>query len=172
MNDTHAGIVGGQIEAWSPTHTRWSELSRIVANAGQASWVAFRADWHQSDHMVVALDAARIVGFLRFVVQPIGAEEDHELAMLDGVVLTEAKILAFGVVENQRGKGWGRALQTAALERARALGCYQVRSWSDGAHDANHRLKLRLGFGVYPQVRGDDRKGVYFIMPLVAPADR
>ena len=57
------------------------------------------------------------------------------------------------------------------LDRARQLGCYQVRSRSDVGHDENHRLKLRLGFGAHPHVRalegGEGRPGFFFVKVVV-----
>ncbi len=80
--------------------------------------------------------------------------------------LLEAKILAFGVLPAYRRRGIGRALQEAALSEAVRLGCYQVRSYSGGNNGENHRLKLAMGFGVHAVIRGEDREGVYFILPL------
>ena len=60
-----------------------------------------------------------------------------------------------------------RPLVTRLLERARELGCYQVRSRSDAQHTANHRLKLGLGFAASPHVRtlegGEERPGFFFV---------
>jgi GNAT superfamily N-acetyltransferase len=160
------------IEEWDEAHPRWNSLLQVVAAQDQARWVAMRADWHLSIHVLVARQGVRIVGFLRFVTQIIGADEDHEPVTLDGVALTEAKVLAFGVVEEHRRQGIGRALQERALEYAARLGCYQVRSHISGEHAANQGLKLAMGFGVHPVVRGDDRCGVYFVMPLKQLPDR
>lgn len=156
------------IEAWETTHPRWQELLRVVETQQQWDWVHAAADIHLASHMLVAQFGAEIVGFLRFVTQEIGADEDRPLVTLDGLPLVEAKVLAFGVVEAHRRRGIGRALQEAALARARELGCYQMRSHSSGSNEANHRLKLSMGFGVHPIVRGADARGVYFIMPLRA----
>ena len=41
-----------------------------------------------------------------------------------------------------------------------------MRSHSSRNNRENHRLKLAMGFGVHPVLRGDDREGVYFMMPL------
>ena len=116
--------------------------------------------------MLVATRRKKVVGFLRLVVQEIGADEDRPSVTFDGEPLTEAKILAFGVAPACRRQGVGRALQLAAIEHATRLGCYQVRSHSSGSNAANHRLKLSLGFGVHPIVRGQDTTGAYFILPL------
>ena len=46
------------------------------------------------------------------------------------------------------------------------MGCYQIRSHSSGDNQANHYLKLSLGYGVHPIIRGEDQRGVYFVLPL------
>jgi GNAT superfamily N-acetyltransferase len=154
------------IVEWTPEHPRWGELRALVMALRQTNWVDFSADFHQSNHVLVAMRGDEIAGFLRFVVQAIGPDMDCPPVRLGDATLTEAKILAFGVAPAQRRQGVGRALQLAAIERARRLGCWQVRSHSGGDSTANHQLKLALGFGVQPIVRGDDRRGAYFVLPL------
>ena len=78
----------------------------------------------------------------------------------------EAKIHAFAVREENRNQGIGTALQRAAIQKARALGCYQVSSYSLYEKTANHQVKLALGFAAQPEVHGDSIQGVYFVMPL------
>ena len=51
-------------------------------------------------------------------------------------------------------------------ELARQLGCYQLRSYSSGDKEANHRLKIAMGFAMHRTVRGNDQQGAYFVMPL------
>jgi GNAT superfamily N-acetyltransferase len=87
---------------------------------------------------------------------------------LNGNPLIEAKVLAFAVIVNYRRQGIGRALQTAALQDAAKRSCYQLRSHSSGKNDANHQLKLSMGFGIHPIIRGEDKRGAYFVMPLRA----
>ncbi len=154
------------IQEWSPDHPRWAELLDIVESQQQSAWVAASHPWHSSTHMLVAMRDATIVGFLRFVTQIIGEDDELEPVMLDGEPLIEAKVLAFAVLPEERRKGVGRALQEQALAAAEQRGCYQVRSHSSGTQSANHQLKLAMGFGIYPILRGGDRRGAYFIMPL------
>lgn len=154
------------IEEWHESDERWSDLRRVIDALDQARWVDSNFDWHQSSHMFVALDEGEIVGFLRFVTQIIGLEEDHQPVTLSGAELIEAKVLAFGVPPERRNRGIGRRLQEHALQCASQLGCYQIRSHSSGANTENHALKLAMGFAVHPVVRGDDLGGVYFVMPL------
>ncbi|MCC6168141.1 MAG: GNAT family N-acetyltransferase [Caldilineaceae bacterium] len=154
------------IEEWGPTHPRWDELLTVVAELQQTRWLTDRYDWHRSSHFLVAIRGNAITGFLRFVTQTIGPDAECGPVSLDGVALLEAKILAFGVLPVYRRQGIGRALQEACVRRAAQLNCYQVRSHSSGDNIANHQLKLAMGFGVHPIIRGDDRRGVYFVLPL------
>lgn len=155
-----------QVEEWDESHARWGELRQFIAAQGQTRWAETDAEWHLSAHMLVSLRAGKITGFLRFVTQIIGIDEDHDPVMLNGILLVEAKVLAFGVAPAYRSQGIGRSLQDAAIQSAKQYGCYQLRSHSGGDNEANHHLKLSLGFGVHPVVRGDDKRGVYFVMPL------
>ncbi len=154
------------IAEWDQGHGCWPELMRIVAELGQSAWVTFAADFHHGSHLLVATHEQATAGLLRFVVQEIGADEGRPAVTFGGRPLTEAKVLAFGVVPACRRRGIGRALQLAAIDHATRLGCYQPRSRSSGHNTANHQLKLSLGFGVHRVVRGDDTTGVYFVMPL------
>jgi GNAT superfamily N-acetyltransferase len=86
--------------------------------------------------------------------------------LVGGIALTEAKVMAFGVADEWQRHGIGRGLQEAAITQARTIGCYQVRSHSSGKADANHRLKLAIGFAIHPIIRGEDRQGSYFLLPL------
>ena len=50
----------------------------------------------------------------------------------------------------------GTTPQEYTLRRAKAPGCYQVRSTSDGDHPENHWLKLAMGFAVEPMEQARD----------------
>lgn len=174
--EVDASVWGPQatpvVERWSPEHPRFAELLDVVAGEQQTRYLGFAADWHLSSHVLVALDGTEVVGFLRFVVQHIGTDDDLPPVRLRGEALTEAKVIAFGVVPRARRRGFGTELQRAALAWATELGCFQVRSRSDGDRPENHELKLKMGFGVHPAPRGDDTASVYFVMPLRAPRGR
>jgi GNAT superfamily N-acetyltransferase len=73
---------------------------------------------------------------------------------------------ALAVREERRCLGIGTALQKQAIRRAKELGCYQLASYGSYGRDANHQIKLSLGFGAQPEVHGDNEQGIYFIMPL------
>lgn len=155
-----------KIEEWDSNHLRYAELTSLVESQGQLEWFNFRADWHISTHILVALNNSDLVGFLRFVVQPIGPDTGCPPIQYKGINLIEAKVIAFAVDAAQRSQGMGRQLQIALIEHARSLDCYQIRSHSSGKNTANHQLKLSLGYAAHPIIRGDDYLGVYFILPL------
>lgn len=156
-----------QLELWDSTHPRWVELMTVIEEEGQTDYVAFNADFHEASYLLVALQGEQIAGFLRAVVQPVGPDMGCPALEFKGEPLSEAKILAFAVRPAFQNEGIGRALQTELIRLARKWKCYQVRSHSDGHRKANHALKLSMGFAVHPIVRGDDKEGVYFIMPLM-----
>jgi GNAT superfamily N-acetyltransferase len=171
MEYSVAGNQRFSVEEWEDTHPCWHKMMRLAKAHGQTEWVLFHAEWHIASYVLVALHADQLAGFIRFVDQPIGPDMDCPAVLADGRRLHEAKILAFAVDHQFRNRGYGRELQRAVIRRARELDCYQVRSHTDGAHNANHQLKLSMGYGIHPIVRGDDNRGAYFVMPLHAQTD-
>lgn len=97
----------------------------------------------------------------------LNAHHEVMLKGLDGAGLYEAFVMSFAVDVVQRRLGYGRALQQAALEKAGALGCYQMRSWSSADRTENYALKLSMGFAavpaLYPVPGGPPISGVYFV---------
>jgi GNAT superfamily N-acetyltransferase len=156
------------IEEWNEVHPRWQEFVACLEAVApeQAPFVLEGHYRAYPSYLLVALQSDWVVGFIRFAVQPIGPEAKCPPLILDGVQLTEAKIHAFAVREAARGQGIGTELQRRAIRRAEALGCYQVASYSSYGRDANHHIKLSLGFAAQPEVHGDNHQGVYFLMPL------
>jgi GNAT superfamily N-acetyltransferase len=157
------------LEEWAAAHPAWSSLLNLITELGQSSWGAFTADWHLSSHFLVAHRDEAPLGFLRYVVQYIGADAGWSPIRLNEEPLTEAKVIAFGVAPAHRRQGIGSRLQVRLIEQATAIGCYQVRSRSDENNIANYQLKLSLGFAIHPLDKTNDRDGVYFILPLRGP---
>ncbi len=153
------------IEEMTPDHPEWAELVDIIAHENQTGW-AFNSYFERfARYFLAAKRDGDIVGFLMFVVWDIGPHDrDQPPIQLHGKNLREAKIIAFGVKAAFRRQGIGRALQEYTLNRAKALGCYQVRSVSDMDHSENHQLKLSMGFAVEPMER--EEPSLAFIMPL------
>ncbi|MYC97139.1 MAG: GNAT family N-acetyltransferase [Caldilineaceae bacterium SB0661_bin_32] len=144
----------------------WNQLWPVVEQLEQQPYIEVQAGHFRSSHLFAALVEGRPVGFLRFVVQRLGEDEGRPPIVFRDKVLYEAKIIAFGVLPEERNQGIGRSLQLEAMGRARELNCCQVRSRSDYGNDANFHLKTSLGFGIQPSLEDDS---VYFVkaLPLV-----
>ena len=156
------------IEEWDETHPRWPEFVACLEIVAPDQVPFVLKDYYRGypSYLLVALQWNEVVGFIRFAVQPIGPEVKCPKLYLHEVQLTEAKIHAFAVREGARGQGIGTELQRQTIRRAKELGCYQVASYSSYGRDANHHIKLCLGFAAQPEVHGDNQQGVYFLMPL------
>ncbi|MDE0631143.1 MAG: GNAT family N-acetyltransferase [Caldilineaceae bacterium] len=144
----------------------WNQLWPVIEQLEQQPYIEVQAGHFRSSHVFAALVEDRPVGFLRFVVQRLGEDEGRPPIVFRDKVLYEAKIIAFGVLPEERNQGIGRSLQLEAMGRARELNCCQVRSRSDYGNDANFHLKTSLGFGIQPSLEDDS---VYFVkaLPLV-----
>jgi GNAT superfamily N-acetyltransferase len=163
------------LEEWDGTHPRWQELVSFMEAEEQAYYWQEEAHFVQFQHyFLVALRDNELVGFLQFFLQSIGPDRDCPPLSLNGILLIEAKIIAFAVRQGRRRQGIGIALQYQAISRARELGCYQLRSYSSNtpAHEANYQLKLAMGFAAQPEFRGENNTGVNFIMPLASSCPR
>jgi GNAT superfamily N-acetyltransferase len=151
-----------RIEQWDDSNERWAQLVELLEREDQLRWILPEDGPLRADaHVFVALEADAVVGFLAFIVQEIGPPDG-----CPPLGLTEAKVLAFGVREDRRRSGIGRALQLRLLERATELGCYQARSVTGVDRVANLRLKLALGFAVSPTIRrlsDSDRPAFIFV---------
>ena len=154
------------IEAWTTEHPNWAALATLVDELGQTDWVAFQADWHLSWHMLVAHLADKPIGFLYYVTQAIGVEEDRPAVIFNGNPLTEGKVIAFGVAAANRRQGIGRQLQTRLITECQTQGCHQIRSHSGDDNAENYQLKLSMGFAMHPLVPGQGKDGAYFLLPL------
>ena len=151
------------ISTITPEDVDWPQIMKTVEALGQTNWVTAQADHFQSSHMLVATLDDKPVGFLRFIIQRLGEDEERPPIVFNDKTLYEAKILAFGVLPEARNHGIGRVLQEAAQTHARELGCYQIRARSDYVNVANYHLKIAMGFCIQPSLVDDS---VYFIMTL------
>jgi ribosomal protein S18 acetylase RimI-like enzyme len=110
-----------------------------------------------------AFDRDLCLGFLRFFVQVVGAEEGRPPVLHNGSLLTEGYVEAFGVRPETRRMGIGSALQQRAQELCRARGCYQVRSRSPLSSSENYAMKLAAGYVLHPSSETDS---YYFLKKL------
>ena len=148
----------------TPQDSLWPRFQEMVASLGpvEVNRIGLNAEHFLSSHILVALDDDP-VGYLRFVRQRIGEDEDRPIVTFNGQVLIEAKVITFAVLPEYRNQGIGRALQLEAIQLAKSIGCYQFRSRSDYSREANHHLKISMGFAIQPSL---DNDSLYFVMKL------
>jgi ribosomal protein S18 acetylase RimI-like enzyme len=109
----------------------------------------------QESHVLAAFQGARCAGFLRYLIQVIGAEEGRPAVAYGGAVLKEGYIEAFGVDPQLRRHGVGTALQEHAMRRCQSAGCFQMRSRSPVTSIENYALKLAAGCVLHPNQEND-----------------
>ena len=129
----------------------------------QRRYVVSVIETASEDHVLGVFDRDRCLGFLRFYVQVVGAEEGRPPVMRNGSPVTEGFVEAFGVHPAARRMGIGLALQRRAQELCRALGCYQIRSRSPISSSENYALKLTDGYVLHPSNENDS---YYFLKKL------
>ena len=121
----------------------------------------------RDSRILVASTKRQVAGLLRFIVIPIGPEDNLPAVSIDGEELLQAKVMNFFVSPDFRRRGVGRRLQKEAIALAKSLSCYQLVSFSFDEYKANHKLKLSAGYAVQPQFRRNgEAHGLYFVMPL------
>ena len=108
-------------------------------------------------------DGSRCVGFLRYLIQVIGAEEGRPAVMHNGAPLREGFVEAFGVDPQLRRRGIGTALQQHAARQCRNAGCHQMRSRSPVTCVENYALKIAAGYVLHPSHENDS---YYFLLRL------
>lgn len=113
--------------------------------------------------MLGAFDGAGCAGFLRYLIQVIGAEEGRPAVLRNGEPLREGYVEAFGVDSRLRRRGIGTALQQHAARQCRVAGCYQMRSRSPVTSTENYALKIAAGYALQPSQENDS---YYFLLRL------
>ena len=160
------------IARWDTSHPRWAELTKLFVDLDHGGDIeAKTVDYHLGLYTLVAFTPAEVVGFLRFWTQEIGVDEDRPPFLVAGRPAVEAKSVAFAIRPEWRRRGIGRRLQEAAIEWARELTCYQLRSRSPYRCRENHSLKLSMGFAVQPALQEPPNApdpSAYFLLPLCA----
>ncbi|MGD2028216.1 MAG: GNAT family N-acetyltransferase [Anaerolineales bacterium] len=160
----------------TPGRAGWQGLVDHLNACGQAKWV-LDEDGNPKEECLYFLGvqvSETIAGSLTLKKQEIviphtewADDYDRLMKGKGGLPLYETFVQTFFIDEDHRRRGHGEALQLAALEKTRALGCYQMRSWSSLDKDANYHLKLKLGFGFHPEVQvtssGLAVSGGYFV---------
>jgi GNAT superfamily N-acetyltransferase len=170
----HAHIQA-PVEAFTADHPLWTHYLAHLERAGQTRDALNGTGNARPDcHYLGLVHDGDVIGNLVIRMQPIivpatpwSGDMETALTGPDGQGLQEMFVQTFAVDPQHQRRGYGRALQLAALALARERGCYQLRSWSSLDRRANYVLKLTLGFAAHPAVsvtdRGQQVSGVYFV---------
>jgi GNAT superfamily N-acetyltransferase len=145
-------------------HTRFAEVVGLAsAVLDQARYLERQFPAALESHLLGAFHGSACVGFLRFVVQVIGADVGRPPVVHQGKALTEGYVEAFGVDPSFRRRGVGGALHAWAIRYCRAVGCHQMRSRSPVTSTENYALKLNAGYVLHPSEENDS---YYFLLAL------
>ncbi len=137
------------------------ELAARVLN--QRRYLIADAPAALESHVLGAFQGPRCAGFVRYLVQVIGADVGRPAVVHDGAALTEGYFEAFGVDPAFRRQGIGTALQARAIEHCRSLRCHQMRSRSPVTSPENYALKIAAGYVLHPSESNDS---YYFLLHL------
>ena len=140
-----------------PGDTGWEEHLALVRD------VAGRVD---RTVVLVAVEGDRIVGSATIELDDVIGDDDHELT-------PEAAILRMlGVAPSARGKGVGRALVRAVIERARVAGKRELLLRTTPPMLAAQRLYESMGFERDPSLDipiAEDFTLIGYRLPLASP---
>lgn len=140
----------------SPAEAGFADVLALAASiSGQDRQLEQVFPHAASSHVLVAVDGRDPLGFLRLLIQVIGAEEGRPPVRHEGRALTEGYVEAFGVRPDSRRRGIGSALQAQATAYALTAGCHQMRSRSPVTSTANYALKIRAGYSLSPSEVND-----------------
>jgi GNAT superfamily N-acetyltransferase len=117
----------------------------------------------QESRVLGAFDGIRCAGFLRYLIQVVGAEAGRPAVIHHGEPLKEGYVEAFGVDPRLRRRGIGTALQQHAARQCQIAGCYQMRSRSPVTSTENYALKIAAGYVLHPS---NEHDSYYFLLRL------
>jgi GNAT superfamily N-acetyltransferase len=151
-----------QVAEVLPGTTRFEGVLELAARVlAQDRHLAAPLPDAEESHVLAAFQGARCAGFLRYLIQVIGAEEGRPAVTYNGAALREGYVEAFGVDLRLRRRGVGTALQEHAMRQCRMAGCFQMRSRSPVSSTENYALKLAAGYVLHPSRENDS---YYFLI--------
>ncbi|WP_119068235.1 GNAT family N-acetyltransferase [Aggregatilinea lenta] len=164
------------VERFTVDHPLWDSYLTHLDRVDMARWVLDVDGCPGPDITFLgAIVDEAVAGHITLRVQDIrvpGPEhgERQSISGPDGSPLRETFVYTFAVDVEYRRQGHGRALQTAAIALTKALGCYQIRSWSPLDTPVNYPVMIALGYAVHPAVstteHGRAVGGVYFVQTV------
>jgi len=162
--DAVHGLLPVQVRDVQPGTPDFGLVLALAAGVlTQDRYLTSRIPGALESHVLGAFDGTRCAGFLRYLIQVIGAEAGRPAVLRDGRPLTEGYVEAFGVDPRLRRRGIGTALQRHAAQRCRITGCYQMRSRSPVTSTENYALKIAAGYVLHPS---HDNDSYYFLLRL------
>lgn len=161
------GTEPGQLVQVKDVQPGTADFGQVLALAaqvlGQDRYLVSSVPGVQESGVLGAFDGTRCAGFLRYLIQVIGAEAGRPAVMHDGGPLREGYVEAFGVDPRLRRRGIGTALQRHAARQCRTADCYQMRSRSPVTSTENYALKIAAGYVLHPSHENDS---YYFLLRL------
>jgi GNAT superfamily N-acetyltransferase len=153
-----------EVRAVQPGSADFGEVLSLAARVlAQDRYLVSNVPGVRESRVIGAFDGTRCAGFLRYLIQVIGAEAGRPAVMHHGEPLTEGYVEAFGVDPRLRRRGIGTALQQHAARQCRIAGCYQMRSRSPVTSTENYALKIAAGYVLHPSHENDS---YYFLLRL------
>jgi ribosomal protein S18 acetylase RimI-like enzyme len=134
-------------------------------NGGYAAELADVSGRMRQSEVLVAVGDGEVMGCVTFV-------PDGESPLAEGLEDGECQIRMMAVTSEARGRGVGRLLLDACVDRARELGRRALFLHSTPTMTAAHRLYLRNGFVRVPErdwVPEPDLTLIAFRLDLAAP---
>lgn len=150
----------------------WPELGAHLERTGDLRHVSDGHGIKPELFFLGAIMDGRVVGHVSLKRDILCVPSEPPTAMhLGAAELWESFVQTFQVEEVSRRQGLGTALQQAAIELSRELGCYQMRSWSSLDKVANYHVKFQLGFAFCPGTftvprTGEQIPGGWFVKRL------
>ena len=155
VNDAKPELLVEVAEAFPGTAEFGAVLDLAARVLAQGRHLTASFPMARESHVLAAFDDSRCVGFLRYLIQVVGAEEHRPAVMHNGAPLMEGFVEAFGVDPRLRRLGVGTALQDHAARQCRNAGCYQMRSRSPVTSTENYALKIAAGYVLHPSHEND-----------------
>jgi len=163
MGEADAGLPV-QVRSVQPGTPDFGQVLALAARVlAQERYLTSRIPGALESHVLGAFDGTGCAGFLRYVIQVIGAEAGRTPVIRAGQPLTEGYVEAFGVDPRLRRRRIGTALQQHAAQQCRIAGCYQMRSRSPVTSTENYALKIAAGYVLHPS---HDNDSYYFLLHL------
>jgi GNAT superfamily N-acetyltransferase len=164
MDDGDERGLAVQVRDVQPGSGDFGQVLALAARVlAQDRYLVSSVPGAEESRVLGAFDGTRCAGFLRYLIQVIGAEAGRPAVTHHGEPLREGYVEAFGVDPRLRRRGIGTALQQYAARQCQIAGCYQMRSRSPVTSTENYAMKIAAGYVLHPSCENDS---YYFLLRL------